>query len=62
MAGLDGVKIEDLTMAEIRGRKHIHALVDYVRQHHPGFEQCFIVDVAPQTVCARPGCWRASTS
>ena len=49
MPGLDGLKVEDLTRAEIEGRKHIAALVDYVRGHMPGFERCYIVDVAPQT-------------
>lgn len=49
MAGLDGQKVEDLTRAEIQGRKHIHALVDLVRAELPGFERCHVVDVAPQT-------------
>jgi hypothetical protein len=49
MAGLDGQKVEDLTRAEVQGRKHIHALVDLVRQELPGFGNCFVVDVAPQT-------------
>ncbi len=49
MAGLDGQKVEDLTRAEIQGRKHIHALVDLVRNELPGFERCYVVDVAPQT-------------
>ena len=49
MAGLDGQKVEDLTRAEVQGRKHIHALVDFVRGRLPGFEKCYVVDVAPQT-------------
>jgi hypothetical protein len=49
MAGLDGLKVEDLTKAEMQGRKHIAALIDYVRVHMPGFERCYLVDVAPQT-------------
>ncbi len=49
MAGLDGLKVEDLTRAEIQGRKHIHALVDFVRGKLPGFEKCVVIDVAPQT-------------
>jgi len=49
MAGLDGLKVEDLTKAEIQGRKHIAALVDFIRGRLPGFERCFVVDVAPQT-------------
>ncbi len=49
MAGLDGLKVEDLTRAEMLGRKHIHALVDLVRAKLPGFEKCVVIDVAPQT-------------
>ncbi len=49
MTGLDGLRVEDLTRAEIQGRKHIHALVDFVRGAMPGFEKCQVIDVAPQT-------------
>ena len=48
MTGLDGLKVEDLTRAEFEGRRRIHALVDYVRANSPGFEHCFVVDLAPQ--------------
>jgi len=43
------VIVEDLTTAEVKGRKHIYATVDFVRDKLPGFEQCYVVDVAPQT-------------
>ena len=49
MTGLDGLKVEDLTRAEVQGRHHIHQTVDYIRQHMPGFERCVVIDVAPQT-------------
>jgi hypothetical protein len=49
MPGLDGLKVEDLTRAEIQGRKQIARLQDYVRVHMPGFERSYLVDVAPQT-------------
>lgn len=49
MAGLDGQKVEDLTRAEIQGRRHIHSLVDFIRDRLPGFEKCHVIDVAPQT-------------
>jgi hypothetical protein len=48
MTGLDGLKVEDITRADFEGRKRIYALVDYVRANMPGFERCFVVDVAPQ--------------
>jgi hypothetical protein len=50
MSGYDGIKVEDLTKAELEGRKRIYALLDYLRRTPlPGFEKCFVVDVAPQT-------------
>jgi hypothetical protein len=48
MAGLDGVKVEDLTRADFQGRERIAALVAFVREKMPGFEGAFVVDVAPQ--------------
>lgn len=49
IAGLDGLVVADLTRAEVQGRKHIHAVVDFVRKNMPGFERCHVIDVAPQT-------------
>ncbi len=49
MTGLDGLKVADLTRAEVQGRNHIHQAVDFVRAKLPGFERCVIIDVAPQT-------------
>jgi len=49
MTGLDGLKVEDLTRAEVTGRQHIHQSVDFVRANVPGFERCVVIDVAPQT-------------
>src|SRR4029077_11032202 len=50
MVGFDGTKVEDLPEAEFEGRRRIHALVDYLwRVKMPGFEHCYVVDVAPQT-------------
>lgn len=48
MPGYDALKVEDLTRADFEGRKKLYALVDYVRVNMPGFEKCFVVDVAPQ--------------
>src|SRR5215467_6016727 len=48
MAGLDGLKVEDLTRADFMGRKRIYALVDFARRNLPGFSACYVVDVAPQ--------------
>ncbi|MDQ2805034.1 MAG: FAD-dependent oxidoreductase [Pseudomonadota bacterium] len=49
MTGLDGLRVQDLTGAEFEGRRRIHAMVDHVRANLPGFAQCYVVDVAPQT-------------
>jgi len=49
MPGLDGLAVEDLTQAEIRGRRHVAELVDFLRQKMPGFERCHVIDMAPQT-------------
>jgi len=49
MTGLDGLKVEDLTVAEFEGRRRIHALVDYAQANLPGFARCYVVDIAPQT-------------
>ncbi|MDB5818492.1 MAG: FAD-dependent oxidoreductase [Rhizobacter sp.] len=49
MAGLDGLKVEDLTRAEINGRRAIHEAFELIRSSLPGFEKCVIIDLAPQT-------------
>jgi hypothetical protein len=49
ITGLDGLRTEDLTELEFAGRARIHAMVEYVRANLPGFRNCCIVDVAPQS-------------
>jgi hypothetical protein len=49
MAGLDGVKVADLTKAELEGRGRMHHLLDFARENMPGFEKAYVVDFAPQT-------------
>ena len=49
MTGFDALSPEGLTGAEIEGRRRVYALVDYARAHIPGFKDCYVVDVAPQT-------------
>ncbi|HMR34166.1 MAG TPA: FAD-dependent oxidoreductase [Geminicoccaceae bacterium] len=49
MAGLDGIKVADLTRAELEGRARMHRLLDYARESMPGFEKAYVVDFAPQT-------------
>ena len=49
MPGLDPLKVADLTRAEVEGRRIVHEAIDLVRAKMPGFENCFLVDMAPQT-------------
>jgi hypothetical protein len=47
--GLNGLDVRDLTRMEIQGRQHIQQLLELVRGQMPGFENAFVIDVAPQT-------------
>jgi hypothetical protein len=49
MRGYDGAKVEDLTAAQLEGRRRIDEVHAYVRENWPGFERSYLVDVAPQT-------------
>jgi len=48
MTGYDGMKVEDQTRADFEGRKRIYAFVEFIRANMPGFENCYVIDVAPQ--------------
>jgi hypothetical protein len=45
---LDGTKVEDLTRAELEGRRQAFALVAFFRKHLPGFAHCLLLDTAAQ--------------
>jgi hypothetical protein len=49
MPGLDPTKVEDLTRAEVEGRRIVHESVELIRSKLPGFEKCYLIDMAPQT-------------
>ena len=49
MIGFDGMKVGDLTGAEIEGRRRMKALLDFAREEMPGFANAYFVDFAPQT-------------
>jgi len=49
MAGLDGLKVADLTRAEVQGRATIHKVIEFIRSKLPGFKDCYLIDLAPQT-------------
>ena len=44
---VDGTKAEDLTKAEIACRRQIPKIVEFLRQYAPGYEQCYLIHVAP---------------
>jgi hypothetical protein len=48
LTGYDGADPESLTEAEFDARARIASVVDYIREHLPGFERCYVVDVAEQ--------------
>ncbi|ATN36911.1 FAD-dependent oxidoreductase (plasmid) [Rhizobium sp. ACO-34A] len=49
MPKLSGLKVEDLTAAELEGRARMGRLLDFAREKLPGFENAYVVDFAPQT-------------
>jgi hypothetical protein len=40
--------VRDLTRAEIEAREAIMITVRYLKENHPGFEQAFLLETAPQ--------------
>src|SRR5581483_6531764 len=46
--GVDGTNVEDLTRAEIEGRKQVHVLMQFFRAHLPGFAGATLLDTATQ--------------
>ncbi|HSF16219.1 MAG TPA: FAD-dependent oxidoreductase [Vicinamibacteria bacterium] len=48
MRGYDGAKVEDLTKAQLEGRRRIDELYAFVADNWPGFERSYLVDLAPQ--------------
>lgn len=45
---VDGTKTEDLTRAEIGTRREVHRIIDVLKKYVPGFEECYLIDTAPQ--------------
>lgn len=46
---LSGLRVADLTTAELEGRARMEKLMDFARANLPGFENAYVVDFAPQT-------------
>ena len=45
---VDGTDVEALTYGELEGRRQIRDSFDFIRRKTPGFENAYIVDIAPQ--------------
>lgn len=45
---VDGTKVEDLTYAEIEGRRQVMEMVNFLRKNIPGFERSYLLMTAPQ--------------
>jgi hypothetical protein len=48
MTGFDGTDPASLTEAEFEARARMIASIEYVQQNLPGFEKCYLMDVAEQ--------------
>jgi len=46
--GADGTKVEDLTRAEIEGRRQVMHILAFLRKYVPGFADCTLIDTAAQ--------------
>lgn len=44
--GIDGTKTEDLTRAEVTCRRQIDAIIRFLREFVPGYENCFLISSA----------------
>jgi hypothetical protein len=44
----DGTKVEDLTRAEVEGRRQVVEIFNFLRKYVPGFGNCHLVDTAAQ--------------
>ena len=49
MPKLSGLKVADLTTAELEGRARMERLMTFARKNFPGFENAHVIDFAPQT-------------
>ena len=48
IANIDGTNADDLTKAEIMGRKEIPILISFFKENVPGFENAYLLDIASQ--------------
>jgi hypothetical protein len=46
--GADGTNAQDLTRAEIEGRRQVFQILGFLRDYVPGFDRAFLIDTAAQ--------------
>ena len=47
-SAVDGTDVRQLTHGEIQGRRQVRETFDFIREHTPGFQDSYVVDIAPQ--------------
>ncbi|NDK32581.1 FAD-dependent oxidoreductase [Nesterenkonia haasae] len=47
-SAIDGTDVRQLTKGELQGRQQVWEVFDFVKRRTPGFENSYIVDIAPQ--------------
>jgi len=47
-SAVDGTSAEQLTRGEIQGRRQVAEFFDFLRSEAPGFENAYLLDIAPQ--------------
>jgi len=40
---LDGTIVKDLTRGEIEGRQQVHQIIEFIKKHAPGYEDCYLL-------------------
>ncbi|MDR7567368.1 MAG: FAD-dependent oxidoreductase, partial [Armatimonadota bacterium] len=47
-SAVDGTDVDQLTYGEVEGRRQVWEFFEFLRERLPGFENAYIVDIAPQ--------------
>jgi len=47
-SAVDGTDVRQLTHGEIQGRRQVRDTFAFIREHTPGFQDSYVVDIAPQ--------------
>ncbi len=47
--GIDATKVEDLTRAQLEGRRQVRQIYNFYRKYVPGYENCRLAAIAPNT-------------